>query len=810
MSEVLSNRKIRIATAIVLLCAMLLTACGTAAEEALGEEPAAPAAPEVQPTPDPTPDPFRTEVVISELQPSNKATMTDADGDFSDWIELYNPGAESADLSGCWLSDSDKEPCKWQIPSLTLASGEYRVIFCSKKDRTEGELHTNFALSKDGDTIYLSSPSGTVLSAVSYESCGGDAALRVDGESISESYYPTPGQPNTEEGYEAFARANDNHGELVINEAMAYNDSFHLHAGGYYDWVELKNVSGDTITLSDYYVTDKASVPTYFQLPAVSLKPGETFVVFCGNPILTTASCHAPFKLSAAGDSFYVFRADGSLSDYISLYGMPLNCSKGRIDGASGYYYFAYPTPAAQNSGACARYLAKRPESVTPSGVYNDVDGIDVELAGEGTIYYTLNGNLPDSESYVYDGPIHLTQTTMIRAISIADSKLKSETATFTYVINEHHTLPVVCVALEPSKLNILYYHNGKMEYDSHTEFYDVDGGSFASDCMITLHGAASRSAWDKKSFKVVFRDRYGGDINYDLFGQGITEFHSLNLRGGDTVYMKTYREPLAAEFADRVAVTDPFALDSRFCILYVNGNYYGIYSLREAYSKKYIESHTGSEESMNTISRAPIKVEYQPELFSLYSFITSCDISDPDNYNYIADRMDLQSLAQWLLLETYFNNRDTAGNIRYCRGTQPDSKWRTMFFDLDIAMENPNPYLWEIVNPGDSQIGRILSKLLRADGFKQIMLETASGLYKNGLSYELALEILDRMVEELEPEMGRNLGRWGEARSLMENNLAAQRRVFSADRDAAWLQIVQSVTGASNETMQEYFPERG
>jgi len=185
MSEVLSNRKIRIATAIVLLCAMLLTACGTAAEEALGEEPAAPAAPEVQPTPDPTPDPFRTEVVISELQPSNKATMTDADGDFSDWIELYNPGAESADLSGCWLSDSDKEPCKWQIPSLTLASGEYRVIFCSKKDRTEGELHTNFALSKDGDTIYLSSPSGTVLSAVSYESCGGDAALRVDGERIS-------------------------------------------------------------------------------------------------------------------------------------------------------------------------------------------------------------------------------------------------------------------------------------------------------------------------------------------------------------------------------------------------------------------------------------------------------------------------------------------------------------------------------------------------------------------------------------------------------------------------------------------------
>ena len=61
---------------------------------------------------------------------------------------------------------------------------------------------------------------------------------------------------------------------------------------------------------------------------------------------------------------------------------------------------------------------------------------------------------------------------------------------------------------------------------------------------MITLPGAASRSVWDKKSFKIVFRDRYGGDVHFDLFGQGITEFHSLNLRGGDSVGMLTYREP--------------------------------------------------------------------------------------------------------------------------------------------------------------------------------------------------------------------------------------------------------------------------
>ena len=93
---------------------------------------------------------------------------------------------------------------------------------------------------------------------------------------------------------------------------------------------------------------------------------------------------------------------------------------------------------------------------------------------------------------------------------------------------------------------------------------------------------------------------------------------------------------------------------------------------------------------------------------------------------------------------------------------------------------------------------------------FKQVMLETASGMYQNGLSYEIALEILNRMVDELEPEMSRNLGRWGESRAIMENSLAAQRRVFCEHRDESWLEIVQSVTGASDETMREYFPERG
>lgn len=814
----LRNRIYRALIAGMLLCAMLLSACGlpAPAENVPGAEETPRAAESaektasVQPTPEPTPEPFVTAVVLSELQSSNKATLPDADGDFNDWIELYNPGTEAEVLDGCYLSDDEKEPLKWQIPALTLQSGEYRLIFCSKKDRAEGELHTSFKLSGDGDTLLLSSPSGELLWEKSFESCATDSALCFEGESVRTTPYPTPGYANTDAGYEAFLAATDHHGALVVNEAVTYNDDFMMHAGAFFDWVELKNVSGESITLSSYSVTDNPD-KTPFVLPDDVLGPGETYVVYCGEPDNATAACHAPFKLDAAGDCFFIYNADGTLSDYISLYNLPLNHSKGRLDGQSGFFLFSTRTPAAPNSGG-ARMITERPASVTAPGVYDELTSLDVELSGEGTIYYTLGGYDPVvGRSEVYTGPIHLDGTAQIRAIAVADGKLQSEIATYTYLLGENHTLPVVCVTLDPQKLDVLYNHNGNMEYDSHTEYYGPEG-SFASDCMITLHGAASRSVWDKKSFKVVFRDRYGGDINFDLFGQGITEFHSLNLRGGDSVGMITYREPLAAEVAERVAVTDPFALDSRFCILYLNGSYWGIYTLREAYSAKYVASHTGSDEDLVSISRAPVKIKYQPELYNLFMFATSCDINDPDNYNYIADRLDLESFAQWICLETYFNNYDPTGNIRYAVGNQPDGKWRTMFFDLDQGLMNQDASIFEALGTGHkpSQVGNMLRNLLRNPNFREIFLNTAAGMYRNGLDHTLLLEIFNRMVEELEPEMERNLRRWGESPVLYENRLVWQRDMMGQRRDDSYLVFIQAYAEADDETMAALFPPRG
>lgn len=106
------------------------------------------------------------EIYINEFSISNGDTLADYDGDFPDWIELYNPNDYAIDLTGYFLSDDVNFPLKWQFPSNTIISPKgYLIVFASNKDMRmpNGELHTNFALSSTGESIILTKNDRTTL-----------------------------------------------------------------------------------------------------------------------------------------------------------------------------------------------------------------------------------------------------------------------------------------------------------------------------------------------------------------------------------------------------------------------------------------------------------------------------------------------------------------------------------------------------------------------------------------------------------------------------------------------------------------------
>ena len=342
-------------------------------------------------------------VQITELMPANKSCLLDADGNFSDWIELCNVSGETCDLEGFYLSDDGDDLLKWQFPSVSLAPGERVVVFCSDKDCTDGELHANFSISSVGETLYLTSPAGLPLWSFSYESALDDQAIVIADGVQSLCYTATPGYDNSPEGYEQFLTENDAHGALVINEAVLYNLDYYEQHHEFYDWVELKNCSDAPLNLADYYLTDSLKDPCQFQLPEITLQPGELYIVFCsGDSSLTTRHCtHAPFAVSAEGEALYLFSSDGALSDRMFIHDTPYGGSYGRLSDGTGFYYFDRPSPETENSQGY-RSIAALPETGVPQGVYNDIDELQVALLGEGQIYYTLDGSVPDRESLLY------------------------------------------------------------------------------------------------------------------------------------------------------------------------------------------------------------------------------------------------------------------------------------------------------------------------------------------------------------------------------------------------------------------------
>ncbi len=135
------------------------------------------------------------EVKISEVCSQNKSCLTDSYGKHSDWIEIWNTGSTAADISGYGLSDREDSPMKWTFPAGTsVPAGGYLVVFASENESVSGELHTGFSLSKNGETLVLSSASGDLVQKVEIPVLGEDVSYGCspDGGSAMEIMSPTP------------------------------------------------------------------------------------------------------------------------------------------------------------------------------------------------------------------------------------------------------------------------------------------------------------------------------------------------------------------------------------------------------------------------------------------------------------------------------------------------------------------------------------------------------------------------------------------------------------------------------------------
>jgi hypothetical protein len=101
------------------------------------------------------------DLVINELMAANDATIADEAGEFDDWLELYNRGTSPVDLAGYFLSDDPADPWAFPLPEDQLGPGEHLLVWCDN-DEKQGEYHAPFALSRDGESVVLSTADATL------------------------------------------------------------------------------------------------------------------------------------------------------------------------------------------------------------------------------------------------------------------------------------------------------------------------------------------------------------------------------------------------------------------------------------------------------------------------------------------------------------------------------------------------------------------------------------------------------------------------------------------------------------------------
>ena len=795
------------AVIIIALAAALLLGGG----EGAPEQPAATARPTATPGPDPEElSRGAGQVVISEFMEKNRTTLRDEDGDFSDWIELWNRSDEAVDISGWNLSDRENQ-LGWTLPEMSLQPGERIVIFASGKDRQGERLHTGFSLSGD-EGVWLRNEYGYLCSSALCADCDGDVSMALgDDGSYGQSLYPTPGYENTAAGWESFQQSLSCESPLIINEAQVYNLNLAPVNKEYYDWVELKNNSGAALLLSDYYISDDRDDYLRYRLPEVELGPGEFILLYCTSEALPEGYYAAGFELNSENEQLYLATAEGELLDSVSLKDIPYLGSFGRMAGENGWFYFSSPSPGSENSGG-QRRVAEKPLSLTADGVYNGIEGMYVELSASGSIRYTLDGSAPTAESPEYTGPIYIDKTTVIRAVNFEEGALPSRTLSLSYIINENHSLPVLSLLTDsPAEFDTMYNAKQKgVELPASLSLYEEDG-SFTIGCGVSMHGETSL-VLPKKNMSVRFRGAYGqSTLNYDIYDGGVTEFTNLLLRSGQDFPISIIRNELSQELCAQ-ATDKVINQRSIYCILYINGEYSGIYSLKEKANEQLYAGIAGV--SRDSVEVLEANVSQGSDFYKdVVEFCRFNDMSLEENYSRFCHMFDVDSVIDWLILEGYCANTDlTSGNVRYCRSTENDGKWRLMFYDLDASFSTPASVFMNVLSEyaqQNRQFASFMVPLMDNGEFKDRFLSRAAELMGSVLTVENVMGEIDRLCAIVAPEVERDYARFGGTAADWEWSVEQLKAVLI---DYDWQQLnidnLCELFDLSSEEREHYFGE--
>ena len=608
--------------------------------------------------------------------------------------------------------------------------------------------------------------------------------------------------------------------QVMINEFSAANyNAIPDNYGEYEDWIELYNAGATSVDLGGYHLSDRADDPTKYAIPAgLNIPAGGHLRFWCsGRNITAGTNYHTNFKLTQTRKKEGVYFTDpsGVHVDYNSM-AIPNQSrqSWGRTtSGAAAWSVFTNPTPGSLNGGPSYLSYASKPTLSPDQGLYAGATSVTITSPDAGvTIRYTTNGDLPTASSTVYTGPINVAATTVIRAAAFPSDPtiFPSFVETNTYLIGAAHNVMIMSIAgdLVDNLLNGSF-----LEPIGSFELFSKDGVFLAEGVGDYNEHGNDSWAYPQRGIDYVTRDQlgYANDIEYPIFRvKDRDQYQRLILKAAaNDNYPYENGAHIRDAFVHALSDAADLRVDERTyepAILYVNGQYWGVYEIREKvddsdFTDYYYDQDEFDIDFIKTWGGTWEEYGSRADWDALSNFILTNDMTVAANYDYVTERYNVGSLIDYTILHSWVVCMDWLNwNTAWWRGRNPDGdkkKWRYALWDDDATFGHYVNYTGipdtgPTADPCDptSLDGwsdpeghmALLNKLQDSEDFQDDYFNRYADLSNWYFNCDFVLPFLDSLIDVIRPEMPAQISRWGGSMTGWENQVT-ELRDFIIDR---------------------------
>lgn len=653
--------------------------------------------------------------------------------------------------------------------------------------------------------------------------------------------------------------------QIILNEYSASNlRTYPDNYGEFEDWIELYNTSSNDVNIGNWYLSDKVSKPKKWQIPVGTVIKAQGYLVFwaSGRDRNDADGFHTNFKLGQSdGDDFVVLtNAGGSVVEFTPLMVTPLNHSVVKsVNNTSLWLATNKPSPGAKNEGPAYTKYANKPIIVTKSGFYKD--SVSVVIASEAgcILKYTLDGSTPTLNDASYNGSIVVKNSSVlhVRCFPIDTNVLPSLVEFATFFIDEPSTtLPIVSIGGGPEAIE-LAEGNRELKPVASIELFDKNGRQTSTSYgELDSHG---QDSWinDQRSLDWISRDEMGisKGLNQKIFAYSDRDsYQRIILRAsGDDNYPAVDDEEhegsthVRDEYVHTLVQKGQMKMDIRAlerCIVYINGRYWGVYTMREKPDDHDYISHIYDQDKyeiqfLKTWGSSWAEYGGDQAKFDwvkLRDEILNSDVSQDAVYQKITDQLDVISLMDYMIANLSAVSSDWLNyNTGWYRGLNPAGKrkkWGYVMWDNDATfdyyinysgvpdisvnakacdLEEISNFMdgffpsdttlievpldsflvdgeWQYIGPDTFYIypdlgkhEKIFFKLLdENENFRNTYFARYADMINTTFSCENMLSTLDSLVNIIKPEMPRHIGRWSGTMTEWNRNIKRLRDFVS------------------------------